>query len=278
VDLFLDTTIQHERALAGLLRRRELAVQLQGTRLWTSSYVWMEFRRTVLQTTAYLQQVVREMTEAGASEIAFGELSRRLTQDPRLRFRPRARERAWEVYAGLVDAFAETYVPAGQLMDALGQMLEWRFPRRFFAGIDHYLTTTDCDLARPEVLVGDQIHTRLSCHARRAHCALVSHLERHRKELQALAEAMRGAAEEDYDPATQRALQNILEDPRRALGERTCWPLGDIIIALEIPPQVALFTTDHHFDLLCRVLGKARFLPQTSTGPGLTVSGGEDQG
>ena len=37
------------------------------------------------------------------------------------------------------------------------------------------------------------------------------------------------------------------------------WRLGDLLIALEAPEGSQIYTCDHHFDLLCRVLGTTRF-------------------
>jgi hypothetical protein len=50
--------------------------------------------------------------------------------------------------------------------------------------------------------------------------------------------------------------QNVI----RAKGERTCWALGDVIIALEAPDDALIYTTDNHFDVICAALGKRRFV------------------
>ena len=62
------------------------------------------------------------------------------------------------------------------------------------------------------------------------------------------------------EPKTLRALEDILLDTNTAKGERNCWSMGDLIIALECPPDAALWTTNRkHFEPLCQVLGRTLF-------------------
>nr|MBC8234005.1 hypothetical protein [bacterium] len=41
-----------------------------------------------------------------------------------------------------------------------------------------------------------------------------------------------------------------------ALGERTCWALGDVIIALEVPDDALIYTADGHFEVISKAIGK----------------------
>ncbi|MEZ4656957.1 MAG: hypothetical protein R2911_05245 [Caldilineaceae bacterium] len=59
----------------------------------------------------------------------------------------------------------------------------------------------------------------------------------------------------------EQALRKILLDPTAALGQRTCWPMGDIIIALQVPPHAALWTRDPDFAPLATALGIALYHP-----------------
>jgi hypothetical protein len=52
--IFLETSIHIERLFSSKQRREQIQRRLSGATLYTSSYVWMEFRRSVLQTYAYL--------------------------------------------------------------------------------------------------------------------------------------------------------------------------------------------------------------------------------
>ncbi|MEZ4861170.1 MAG: hypothetical protein R3C14_07685 [Caldilineaceae bacterium] len=68
----------------------------------------------------------------------------------------------------------------------------------------------------------------------------------------------------DYLSAHPRSLKNqakveqliaaLLQDPRNALGQTNCWPLGDIIIALQVPAGATLWTLDADFAPLAAAL------------------------
>jgi len=53
----------------------------------------------------------------------------------------------------------------------------------------------------------------------------------------------------------EQLLANVIEDSRSALGQSTCWPLGDIIIALQVPSGAMLWTLDKDFEPLATALG-----------------------
>ena len=51
--IFIETSIQIERILGRIARKEQIRATLEGAKVSTSSYVWMEFRRTALQAMAY---------------------------------------------------------------------------------------------------------------------------------------------------------------------------------------------------------------------------------
>jgi len=57
--------------------------------------------------------------------------------------------------------------------------------------------------------------------------------------------------------------RRVNADITKALGERTCWALGDVIIALEAPPDAEFFTADRHFNVILKTIGKRLFLEET---------------
>jgi len=50
--------------------------------------------------------------------------------------------------------------------------------------------------------------------------------------------------------------QTFLLKSLPAKGQRTCWKLGDIIIAMETPKDALIYTTDKHFKTICTALGR----------------------
>jgi hypothetical protein len=95
-----------------------------------------------------------------------------------------------------------------------------------------------------------------TCRKETAACHLPDFLAGHQTKLCAIAEHL--AARPDIiknQPRVERLLAAVLTDPRTALGQATCWPLGDIIIALQVPADVTLWTLDPDFEPLTTTLG-----------------------
>jgi len=76
--VFIETSISIERILGQIARMEQIQVTLEGTRVYTSSYVWMEFRRTALQAMAYLLTIIRQMQQESETYIRFSELTKRV--------------------------------------------------------------------------------------------------------------------------------------------------------------------------------------------------------
>lgn len=59
----------------------------------------------------------------------------------------------------------------------------------------------------------------------------------------------------------EQRLRAALADRRAALGQSACWPLGDLIIALQIPPNTTLWTRDPDFAPLAAALDIPLYQP-----------------
>jgi predicted nucleic acid-binding protein len=230
--IFLETSIHIERLFSSKQRREQIQRRLSGATLYTSSYVWMEFRRSVLQTYAYLASIVRGILNEGTKQIEIHELIRRLSAAPSIRFIPRAIQRLLLILSSLLEAFPGRVVHTEKLIDYFEYNITHLGPDGFFLDIDEFINETSCDLVRPGVEIGDYVHKRLSCNAAKASCALVPFLEAHRAELLTLEKVLVAAPPEKKDSQTLAALRKVNADVTKAKGERTCWALGDIIIKI----------------------------------------------
>lgn len=76
-------------------------------------------------------------------------------------------------------------------------------------------------------------------------------------------QAMESVDKEKVDTRTLVALRQVNIDVRKALGERVCWAIGDVIIALEAPKDALIYTADRHFEVICRAIGKQLFKEET---------------
>ena len=208
-----------------------------------------------VQAVAHVLTLVRQMQRDGEGVIDLSELMRRVAMGRGIRFSVRTIQRVVLVLSYILSAFPTSFVESNTLIDYLEFQLNWRLKGLFFEDVSEYITHTDCDLVRPEVPVGDYVQSRLSCNAQKATCALVPFLSQHQEKLRALEGALAAASPDEINPRTLAALKRINVNMMKALGERTCWSLGDVIIALEAPDDAHIYTTDRHFDLICSVLG-----------------------
>ena len=120
-----------------------------------------------------------------------------------------------------------------------------------------FINHVHCDLTQETVQIGDYILSSLSCNARKAKCQLVPFLSAHREQLLQIQQAMESVLrEEEIDQRTLSALRKINADVTKALGERACWALGDVIIALEAPKDAFIYTADGHFEVISKAIGK----------------------
>jgi hypothetical protein len=123
-----------------------------------------------------------------------------------------------------------------------------------WVGIANELDATDCDLvhaARPQ---GQRFP--LTCNAKLAECRQQAFLEAERPRLEAVLNE--AANDPEFDDAKfLLVLQSVLlATPLRTLGQRRCWPLGDMILSLEALGIGAVLTSNRkHFAPICRALG-----------------------
>jgi hypothetical protein len=87
----------------------------------------------------------------------------------------------------------------------------------------------------------------------------VEFLDRYREELKEIEKALTAAPPAQIDARTLQSLRKVIADVRGARGERICWPLADVIVVLEAPADALIYTTDHHFKVLCTTIGKRLF-------------------
>lgn len=258
--IFIETSIQIERIMGLKARKEHIRAILEGAEVSTSSYVLMEFRRTVLQAMAYLLTIIQRMQQEGEIKIAFSELMKRVAAGTAIGYSRRIFQRVLLAYGYILETFPHSPVYATTLIDYLEFNIEHAIPTLFFHDIDKFVTNIDCDLVRHNAPVGNYFQSRLSCNAVTAQCSLVDFLAGHQAALLALEHTLIQAESDQINPKTLSALQRVNLDVTKAKGERTCWALGDVIIALEVPDNALIYTTDNHFDVICTALGKRRFV------------------
>jgi len=259
--IFCETSIQIQRLLHTHKRQEQIRRQLNGKLLNTSMYSFMEFRRSILQAYAYVNSLLSNLARAGYSGINLSTLLIQLSEARGISRSPRTIQRVMLVAADVAEQFGNEIVPLQVVCDYLSMQI-WTLAQDFFADIDEVINVTDCDLVKPTAPLGDFLSSRLSCNAATAQCKLAPFLSSKREELQQIRNAMERLSPTERDTKAYNALVRIQPDLTLALGERTCWSLGDVIIALSVPDDAFVYTVDEHFRMLCIAIGKRIFEPE----------------
>jgi len=270
--IFLETSILIHRLLYESWRQEQIEANLDRKKVITSEYVLMEFRRNTLQAINYLCSRLRFLQQEGISEVRLGEFLVTLSQAFAIFHSTRALQSVILALSLVAEGFESHPYPIVKLIGELEwhRASLWANARRLASEI---INKTYCDLVKEEVEIGDFIHSRLSCnanflvkkfdqkkHAKTAKCQLVQFLSAHQEQLTTIQQAMETAPLEKVDRRTLSALRRVNADVTKALGERTCWALGDVIIALEMPQDALFYTVDGHFEVICRAIGKRVFV------------------
>ncbi|MCE7985380.1 MAG: hypothetical protein DYG89_29755 [Caldilinea sp. CFX5] len=256
--LFLDTTIQIGRIVGPIARRIQLQETLTNYRLLTSTYVLGEFLRTLVKDAIQLYHLIEQYAH-------FDEVITNLGQHPNKREASRMMLLLGTILRGERTTLSTSFAPEMRLQvrDRLARYIKFTLIDHFLFGIDEVLDTTQCGLARERPMItsladGNALRFRLRSQCTRyvRECDLAEQMGTWQPQLAALAN---GLAHES-DPSLLRMGQlarQIIENPILARGRNCTWHLGDLVIALELPADVPLYTTNvRHFAPILAILGK----------------------
>lgn len=147
---------------------------------------------------------------------------------------------------------------------ALQLQIQYELPAHFWRHIQPIGDSIHCDL----IGVGVKFHANQrftiadSCRKEHATCHLPDFLADHRAELQTIAAYLAAHPQVVKAQARlERLLSAGIDDPRAALGQSACWPLGDLIIALQALPDASIWTIDADFQPIAQALGLALYAP-----------------
>jgi len=258
--VFLETSTQIQRLLHTKARMEYIQRHLSSKSLCTSDYVYMEFRRVILQNFAYVKTLLQRMLQEGIRNIDISDFFVQLSESRGLFNRPRAIQCNLLVVAAIAREFQGESLPTLDLLDFLDFQMEYLEKIAFFQGISEVIVATNCDLIKPQIPVGDLISTRISCNAKTAQCRLVELVLSNYSELSKISQALEREDPRTRDSRAMKALRRIIDNPNKALGERTCWALGDVIVALSAPDDAYIYTVDRHFEVILSSLGKKLFV------------------
>ena len=246
--IFLETSIQIRRILEERLSQNKVEAQIRqlAPNLCTSAYVWMEFQRTVAADYAHVQRLMLNYD-------SWGQVMAHLLTGRRA-FRPRSAVRCTQILGLLYEESEGEWEFALHLIN---NALTIDLHAQFWAHVRRLPDPVVCDLVITGVTRQEDGSYRVpaSCRKETASCQLPNFLAAHQSELRTLAEYLSAHPRVIKNQARlERLLTVVLNDPRAALGQSACWALGDIIIALQVPPDAAIWTLDADFKALATAL------------------------
>jgi len=250
--IFLDNTIQIERIIVPS-RRAIIQPHLtnENACVISSTYLLMEYRRTVVADFIAVHNLVKLHEKLGS---AVAHLS-----SGRAGFSKRMMERRQKIIGmAMVDCEdADESLTRAGILRILELYLEGGLERRFMGNIATLTNTTNCDLAKYPLIQRQDGYYQLTttCNKKRVCCQLPDFLQKNAHSLQRIEQFIKQNAAAEYQELLEK-LARVTTNFSQAKGQRTCWKLGDIIIALESPKDALIYTTDKHFKTICNALGR----------------------
>lgn len=247
--IFLDTSVQIERLLGSLSQRQaiEQHLAIADCTFVTSTYVFMEFQRAVLADYAnvYNTLYAHPVWEETAQVLRSGKMA----------YRPRALGRCMQI---LTQAMTLSKMDCEVALSLLKATIRYDLPGRFWQHVTRLPDPITCDLVVKGVkFQGDnQCIVGESCRKEDAACHLPDFLSQHQAVLQNIIAYLKTQPHAiKQQERVARLLQNVIADPHAALGQSACWPLGDIIIALQALPHASIWTSDSDFQPIAQAIG-----------------------
>ncbi|MBC8231945.1 hypothetical protein H8E77_20535 [bacterium] len=258
--IFLDNTIQIERII---VPSRGAIIQPHLTNknacVISSTYLLMEYRRTIVADFVAVHNLVKLHEKLGS---AVAHLS-----SGRARFSKRMMERRQKILGmAMVDCEdADESLTRTGILRILELYLEGGLERRFMENITELTNVTDCDLAKYPLIQRPDGYYQLTttCNKKRVCCQLPAFLQKNAHSLQRIEQFIKQHTAAEYQELLEK-LARVTTNFSQAKGQRTCWKLGDIIIALESSTDALIYTTDKHFETICTALGRKLYVEEYS--------------
>ena len=248
--VFLETTIQIERIFGR--NRNKILNFLKDKELITSSYVLMEFKRTILKDCITLYTYLKEE----------GSLSKTFERLSRLRnYEHRIASRMLRILAILSENGKIEYE---MLIERLEDLIEEELLEYFFRDIKELLDETGCRLAKEEVKKQSNGYVLdTSCRKTVKNCRAKEFVINNKEQFVKLLKELN---EVDEFGSVCRVIKDVLDEPDKIFGINCNKKLGDCIISIETPDDSIIFTNDHHYEPVCNALNKKfQLLKEVST-------------
>jgi len=244
--VFMETTAAIHRHF-GTLAQRELVVQaMSARRIITCAFVQFEYKRVVQRACVEFHRL---LTRTGNIEEAF-----------------RAFGQSYSVsqlsigYALFYRVLREANYNMDELLKRLEHLIESHLLYLFCLNVDEITDATRCALAYQQPVRRGNTYASGFLNVSRAtfNCDLPNFIETNRDAFQAIHDTLT----EERSSRTRRlrqTLSRVLRNPAESRG-RNALILADLIIAVEMPDEALLLTTNRRdFEQICEILNKDIF-------------------
>jgi len=261
--VFLDTSVVVDRWVAEPALRRSIGKALHSRTVLTSSTVFREFQRVVIEPYRLVADAIWEVSPEATARSRVQDIVVSLSERRWGVGRVEGRVlkvcgtllRQWdgctEVSAIIVQRFLESQIEV--LRDASFFSIGWGGDSWDIRDRDGYIDKVDCEVARAPFDTAAGSGLRVSCNKARRSCSAAAVLADSPDSVSAVAGRGRRSA-------TRSAASRFLSEPGteeyRCLGQKMCWPLGDLFIGLECPAHAVIWTQDVDFSVVGAATGR----------------------
>ena len=258
-NLYLETSIQLDRLLGSVEVQNEIISRISGHTLITSTYVLMEFRRTILKDLTFIVAVLNEYDVRDNSISCLNDVSEKY-KIPSAPFTEISKDRALSAINMVLEEFYDyAYMSVGEMKDNLRWWIE-ELEKEFHYirdsdGSEHVLILldpTNCDLAAGPFGMNPR---KMMCIASLATCDLPSFLVSNTAMFTTLEREIR----ERRLTQMQRYLnerERHKDNTDRAKGQESCWILAEAIKSVEVAEDSQLYSSDDLMRQIAAILGR----------------------
>jgi len=272
---FLETSIQIRRIWGDPIERIKIQYNLKFFhRMYTSSYCFAEYNRTILKDLKCLLEIVEN--NSNSSEIVcFADLFRwikKTKNEGKIYLSQRRFERLLQISASLFEGSNQFFYYRSEFLVTLRQLTHNEAIEMFFCveingrNFDIrnqpgcYIEEIECDLIPSNIEPSTQkenhkICEQVSCNRETVKCNLIEFVKQHSTKLSKMEDRLKNTNNSQY-----KLIAGIFDDLKnpegdynfsKLLGRKNCWGLGDFIIVLEAYKIAPIYTRDKIFLVIC---------------------------
>jgi hypothetical protein len=253
--LFVETSVPRKLLLGHPLSKKQITSHIGQAKCWSSQYVRMEFKRSVVQNLIHVYNVAQEEdTPADTLNVIAETFSDRL---PKLLL---------GAISNLVNQ-SDISNNKQKFLYKLETLIH--FAEQFLDDLveDYVNSETGCPLAKASTKTSyEKFLEEIDC---KTECRVEQLWSKNHGNLKRLSGPLSTQAPHSRNKGFTKPLNLVrqaIADPSRPKSKRNCMAAGDFVIALEMPKQYRMLTFDLAFESICQILGKEVFrFPALST-------------